>query len=525
MKRFIILLFFIILPGFLIAKDLKQVSRQLTSAKDNYQNLVKSGASKAEQKAALQKYLDLKKEYKQLSEQRKTSQTSTIKYKKVSTVEVNSSASAPGKFISNYQNFAEFDQGAVLSLLKPQKLGLWGKLRSLLFFPNSTGLYNKALKALKEGKKTEAIAFFKKSLEKDPNNFSARLALSALYKIEKKDEGRKLFQTLQTHLPESGSDSELHNNYAIFSEAVALSDGPDYDKALKLWEKLKNLGIPDEIVDARIQWIKVQKDLGPEKSKELKNIWQREKDGQRYQALQQYRRFLKQIEGKTKGKDATELLKKRIKTLEELADSKFAQVLREKTNEYMAANVRFKIGGNDTIETYKEKMQQGARAGLHSDEYFSKYVDPKTWNFRSRNAQKEFLKIAGIDCAGFLQRNWQYLYKKAGVSYPINTEVKMSGGMLFKKDFIETLPITKSDPFPPSGIKTGDIIRLGKHGDGNWNHFFFFDHVDKSGRVIIRDMSSKGVGYRVMPDWYRPYLVSWARYKDSDRIREIVGLA
>ncbi len=184
---------------------------------------------------------------------------------------------------------------------------------------------------------------------------------------------------------------------------------------------------------------------------------------------------------------------------------------------YVEAQVAFKIGGFDTAEQFKEKVKKGYKVGLHSDEMFEKYINPKTWRFYSKKAQKEFYNVAGVDCAGFVQRVMLQIAdaNKIKTSIP---RYKIPGSRLLKY----TRPIPEDGHIPPKSLRPGDLIFL-KHdtadADGiRWGHFFMFMGYTEKGDVLIAEASSslERVVVRPLPPRYLNFYKGAARFKVMD---------
>lgn len=197
----------------------------------------------------------------------------------------------------------------------------------------------------------------------------------------------------------------------------------------------------------------------------------------------------------------------------QLKDEKWDSVFRSFTDPWVEANVAFKIGGFDSLDQYKQKIAAGNRKELHGDEYYEKYVNPRTYQYYSESARKEFESIAGIDCGGFVQRVYMDMCKKNGITPPFSYKVPgrqlQNYGIQLKDDGM----------IPPMTAKPGDFILLKEH-DG-WGHAFYFAGRDKDGTPLIVEASGEGkVLARPMPDRYYQWYQGTYKFKDMDKIRE-----
>lgn len=197
----------------------------------------------------------------------------------------------------------------------------------------------------------------------------------------------------------------------------------------------------------------------------------------------------------------------------QLKDEKWNEVFRSFTDPWVEAEVAFKIGGFDSLEQYKQKIAAGNRKELHGDEYYEKYVNPRTYKYYSESARKEFESIAGIDCGGFVQRVYMDMCKKNGITPPFN--YKVPGRQL--QDY--GIQLKEDGLIPPMTAKPGDFILLKEH-DG-WGHAFYFAGRDKNGTPLIVEASGEGkVLARPMPDRYYQWYQGTYKFKDMDKIRE-----
>jgi len=243
-------------------------------------------------------------------------------------------------------------------------------------------------------------------------------------------------------------------------------------------------------------------------------------EGLNFEQQQKLRKALNSFEKASNTYPESKKLQKKViltkEKIDEINEENFLKVYRECAYPYVEEKVAFKIGGFDTIEQYREKLRKGYRKELHSDEYFEKFVDKRTYRWKSRKAKREFDKIAGIDCGGLCQRVMIALAKKAGIKKPLMPNYKIPGRKVFEK-YCNRLE--EDGYIPPLSAKPGDFIRLYEH-DG-WGHIFIFDGRDEYGNVWIVEASGVGYCRRIkMPDRYKARYAGTARYKELDLIRE-----
>ncbi|HNY10713.1 MAG TPA: tetratricopeptide repeat protein [Candidatus Wallbacteria bacterium] len=223
-------------------------------------------------------------------------------------------------------------------------------------------------------------------------------------------------------------------------------------------------------------------------------------------------------EAKAKNGKTAEAEKILQKLNSQYKDDAWAKAFKNVTDPWVEAEVAFKIGGFDSLDDYKKKVAAGNRKELHGDEYYEKYVNPNTFNYYSKSAQKEFESIAGIDCGGFVQRVYMDLCKQNGIKAPFNS--KVPGRELESY----ATQITDDGIIPPMTTKPGDFIILKEH-DG-WGHAFYFTGRDKDGRPLIVEASGEGkILARPMPDRYYAYYGGTYKFKDMDKIREKMSAA
>jgi uncharacterized protein YraI len=183
---------------------------------------------------------------------------------------------------------------------------------------------------------------------------------------------------------------------------------------------------------------------------------------------------------------------------------------------YIDEPIVFKFGGYDTIEDYKEKKSAGKRLGLESSEYYEKFVDIKTWKWRSKTAHKEFQQIGGIDCSGFVQRIQESAFKKAGVKYPISQGRTSTSGLWSQKFTDEINPGVK--PPPPPDIRPGDMILL-DYGHNRYGHSMIYKGKDSQGNIIVIQMGDTAQE-AILPAHKYQYYKGTYRMKGMDKVRE-----
>jgi len=226
--------------------------------------------------------------------------------------------------------------------------------------------------------------------------------------------------------------------------------------------------------------------------------------------------FLAEAQAKNgKGAEAEKILASLNSKYKEDA---WTKAFKNATDPWIGAEVAFKIGGFDSLEDYKKKVAAGNRKELHGDEYYEKFVNPRTYNYYSKAAQKEFESIAGIDCGGLVQRVYMDLCKQNGIKPPFNSKIP---GRDLKKHATQ---VPEDGMVPPMTAKPGDFILLKEH-DG-WGHAFYFAGRDKDGRPLIVEASGEGkVLARPMPDRYYAYYGGTYKFNDMDKIREKMSAA
>jgi hypothetical protein len=183
---------------------------------------------------------------------------------------------------------------------------------------------------------------------------------------------------------------------------------------------------------------------------------------------------------------------------------------------YIDEPIVFKFGGFDDIDTYKNKKQDGNRLGLNSDEYYEKFVNIKTWKWRSKDAYNEFQKIGGIDCSGFVQRIQKEAFEKAGVKYPITTGRTSTRGLWSQKYTDEVNPGVK--PPPPPDIRPGDMILL-DYGHNRYGHSMIYKGRDGQGNIIVIQMGDTAQE-AILPAHKYQYYKGTYRMKGMDQVRK-----
>lgn len=213
-----------------------------------------------------------------------------------------------------------------------------------------------------------------------------------------------------------------------------------------------------------------------------------------------------------KGKEAEKILKVLEKHLEDIV---VQRKLDQLAAPYINEPIVFKFGGFDDIKTYRDKKAAGNPIGLESSEYYEKYVDINTWKWRSNTAYKEFEKIAGIDCSGFVQQLQKEAYAKAGVKYPISGRTSTSG--LWSQKYTDSInPGVK--PPPPPDIRPGDMILL-DYGHNRYGHSMIYKGKDSAGNLIVIQMGDTAQE-TILPAAKYQYYKGTYRMKGMDKVRE-----
>lgn len=179
---------------------------------------------------------------------------------------------------------------------------------------------------------------------------------------------------------------------------------------------------------------------------------------------------------------AANMLKAMEKNLEDIV---FTRKLEQIVEPYINEPIVFKFGGFDDIETYKKKKAAGNPIGLESSVYYDKYVDISTWKWRSDAAYKEFQKIGGIDCSGFVQIIQKDAFADAGVKFPITAGRTSTSGLWSQKFSTPVNPGVT--PPPPPDIRPGDMILL-DYGHNRYGHSMIYKGTDRQGNIIVMQM-------------------------------------
>lgn len=219
----------------------------------------------------------------------------------------------------------------------------------------------------------------------------------------------------------------------------------------------------------------------------------------------------KALYGLGKYSEAKEILSKIERTLEDVA---FRQVIDAAAKPYIDEPIVFKFGGFDDLATYRKKKASGNRLGLNSGEYYDKFVDISTWEWKSKAAYKEFQQIGGIDCSGFVQRVQKDAYKKAGIEWPISGRTSTSG-LWSEKNTKSINPGYR--PPPPPDIRPGDMILL-DYGHNRYGHSMIYRGVDANGNIHVVMMGDTAVESILSPEKYQYYKGTY-RMDGMDEVR------
>lgn len=198
-----------------------------------------------------------------------------------------------------------------------------------------------------------------------------------------------------------------------------------------------------------------------------------------------------------------------------LEDAAFRQVIDASAKPYIDEPVVFKFGGFDTVTTYQKKKQSGNRLGLNSAEYYEKYVNIDTWQWRSKAAYNEFQQIGGIDCSGFVQRVQMDAYKNAGVQWPIEGRTSVSG-LWSQKNTREINPGYR--PPPPPDIRPGDMILL-DYGHNRYGHSAIYRGIDANGNIHVAMMGDTAINC-ILPAEKLKYYKGTYRMNGMDEVRK-----
>lgn len=183
---------------------------------------------------------------------------------------------------------------------------------------------------------------------------------------------------------------------------------------------------------------------------------------------------------------------------------------------YIDEPVLFKFGGYDTAEEYHAKKADGAKLGLESKDYYEKYVDIKTWKWRSKDAHAEFNKIAGIDCSGFVQKIQKSAFDNAGVKFPIANGRTSTLGLASTK--LSTSINPGITPPPPPDIRPGDMILL-DYGHNRYGHSMIYRGTDANGNISVLQMGNTPVIGTLSPSKFKHYKGTY-RMNGMDKVRE-----
>ncbi|NLI75701.1 MAG: tetratricopeptide repeat protein [Candidatus Riflebacteria bacterium] len=184
---------------------------------------------------------------------------------------------------------------------------------------------------------------------------------------------------------------------------------------------------------------------------------------------------------------------------------------------YIEAAVPFKFGGFDDLDTYQKKVLAGNRMGLESSEYYEDFVDINTWKWKSAAKAREFEKIAGIDCSGYVQRVQQGMFKAAGVPYPIQGRTSTSG---LSSPAVSTQINPGFKPPPPPDIKPGDMILL-DYGHNRYGHSMIYRGRDAKGNILVTQMGGVPENGILAPEKVQFYKGTY-RLKGMDKVRQKV---
>jgi len=211
--------------------------------------------------------------------------------------------------------------------------------------------------------------------------------------------------------------------------------------------------------------------------------------------------------------DAARLLKMLEKNFEDIVFSRKIQAL---ADPYIKEPIVFKFGGFDDIDAYRKKKATGNRLGLESAEYYEKYVDINTWKWKSTAAYKDFEKIGGIDCSGFVQMIQKDAYKQAGVQYPIGSGRTSTSGLWSEKHTKSINPGVK--PPPPPDIRPGDMILL-DYGHNRYGHSMIYKGRDAQGNILVMQMGDTAE-VNILPAHKYEFYKGTYRMNGMDQVRK-----
>ena len=220
----------------------------------------------------------------------------------------------------------------------------------------------------------------------------------------------------------------------------------------------------------------------------------------------------KSLYGLGKYAEARAMLKGIEKTLE---DAAFLQVLDKTAKQYIDEPVVFKFGGFDDLPTYRMKKAKGYPLGLESSVYYDKYVDINTWKWKSDAAYKEFNKIGGIDCSGFVQMVLKETYGDAGKTWPISGRTSTSG--LWSQNFTKEINPGHRPP-PPPDIRPGDMI-LFDYGHNRYGHSAIYRGRDAQGNIHVLQMGDTAQE-AIIPAEKLQYYKGTYRMNGMDAVRQ-----
>ncbi len=210
--------------------------------------------------------------------------------------------------------------------------------------------------------------------------------------------------------------------------------------------------------------------------------------------------------------EARQLLDSIRKYLEDYA---MVRILDGAARPYIEEGVPFKFGGFDDLATYRAKVKAGNRLGLESSEYYEDFVDINTWKWKSPAKAREFEKIGGLDCSGYVQRVQKDLFAAAGVKYPISGRTSTRG--LWSGEFTTSInPGVK--PPPPPDIRPGDMILL-DYGHNRYGHSMIYRGMDAKGNILVTQMGGVAELAVLPPEKYQFYKGTY-RMKGMDKVRE-----
>jgi hypothetical protein len=210
---------------------------------------------------------------------------------------------------------------------------------------------------------------------------------------------------------------------------------------------------------------------------------------------------------------AAKLLAQLEKPFEDIV---FTKKLDELAKPYVDEPIVFKFGGFDDIKTYQKKKAAGNDLGLNSGEYYEKYVDIKTWKWRSKEAYDRFQKIGGIDCSGLVQMVQKEAFAKAGVKYPITSGRTSTSGLWSEKYTTSINPGVK--PPPPPDIRPGDMILL-DYGHNRYGHSMIYRGTDSQGNILVTQMGDTAEMSILPPHKYEFYKGAY-RMNGMDQVRK-----